>query len=335
VKVRTRSYSVVKPPEAEAEPVLVKFLVLVRFGGVGGSYGYEGYTAAGEHVDHFGGTLAGVSGVGCSIHPSPAEGLAQGMRLIRDENTGNLLAVDFLAPEGLEVYTYTPPSPWIATAGQKVGSEYFWLEWLADEEDAPSTSVRLVKSASAKLTEPEVVETAVVDSTILTVGDWRSARGPDFTTSAAALWLEVNNEISFWERIVFALGGSSVEQRAAAVGDFPSVLRAGHPIGTVSITQTSEDAAPGETEALPVVSWGGGAEDDYEPWGSVGNARDIAPDPTSGLWVLKSTSQLERYSSSGGLLETVELDSGFPGAVGLHVLADPILVEDEGEGEGE
>ena len=299
-----------------------------------GDLEYEAYTAEGVHLGDIGGRLSGVEVGGSSIYPAAAEGLGQGARILAAN--GDLLTVDFLGPDqsGLSVYTYTPESPWIVTSGQQVGGSFFWFEW-QEVDDSPSTLVRLVRSDSAKLTDPQVVQTVTVETTILSIADWRSARGPDFTTLAAGLWLEANKEQVYWERVVIPLAGGGSSQRAAAVEVdlLESVLRAGRPAGAaLSITQTSGQFAPDETDPFPVVTWGGDAEDDYVPWGSVGEAIDIAPDPVSGFWVLKSD-RIERYNISGALLETVELDEGVSDAVGLHVLAEPIAwIEDE-EGE--
>ena len=300
----------------------VQFLILSR----PGNLRYDGYTGDGVFLGEIGGRLSGVTDAGTSIHPATEEGLGQGVRLL--ESGGALLTVDFLGPDqsGLSIYSYTPESPWAVTNGQQVGDSFFWFEW-QPAVDSPSTLVRLMRSASAKLTDPQVIQTVTVQSTILTTVEWRSARGPDFTTIAAGLWLEANNEIVTWERVVISLSGEVWSQRETAVeaDNLDSVLRAGYPAGAVSITQTSGDVFPGNTDPLPAVIWGGDAEDNYVPWGSVGEVVAIAPDPASGLWVIRaSPNLLEHYDNAGILLETVELEVGQAETVGLHVLADPI-----------
>lgn len=315
-------------------PMLAAAFLILRSPG---NLEYDAFTADGVHLGGIGGRLSGVVGAGSSIHPAASEGLGQGARILRDDNSGDLVTVDFLGPDqsGLATYSYTPESPWIVTNGQQVGGSYFWFEW-QEADDSPSTLVRLMRSDSAKLTEPQVVQTVTVEATTLTTADWLSARGPDFTTVSAGLWLEANDQQVFWERVVLPLAGGLSSQRASAVEAdlLESVLRAGHPASaSLSITQTSAQFSPDETDPFPVVTWAGNAEDDYVPWGSVGDAIDIAPDPVSGFWVLKSD-RLEHYSSSGALLETVELDSVVFNAVGLHVLAELIpWIEEGGEEE--
>jgi hypothetical protein len=182
-----------------------------------------------------------------------------------------------------------------------------------------------------------VVETVTVDSTIVTTADWRAARGPDFTAIAGGLWLEANNEQVYWERVVIPLAGGASSQRGSAIesGLVESVLRAGYSASaSLSITQASDESAPSETQAHPVVTWGGGAGDEYASWGSVGEAIGIAPDPLSGFWMLKS-GRLELFNAAGSLIKAVDLDVGVFGAVGLHVLAEPIPWIEEEEGEGE
>lgn len=328
-RVKDHAYTVRSCPSM----VTVAFLILRSPGGLQ----YEAYSADGVLLGEIGGRLSGVVGAGSSIHPAASEGLGQGVRILRDDSSGDLLTVDFLGPAltGLAIYSYTPESPWIVTNGQQVGNSYFWFEWQAID-DSPSTLVRLMRSTSAKLADPTVVQTVTVEATILSVASWRSARGPDFTALAGGLWLEANSEQVFWERVVIPLAGGVSSQRASAVEVdlLESVLRAGHPASaSLSITQTSGELAPGETQAHPVVTWGGDAEDDYTPWASVGEAIDIAPDPVSGFWVLKSD-RLEHYNAAGSLIKAVALDSDIFGAVGLHVLAEPIAwTEPRGGGE--
>jgi hypothetical protein len=324
MRIKDGLYSVEIPEIPEVDPMLATFILYFRTGG--GELKGVWYNAFGAEIEAIGFT-AGSDGLGTSIFAEATDALEQGIRIMLDSG-GDLVTIDVT---GNAVYTYTPPGSWIATSPQKIGDTIYWWEW--ESTTGATTNVRLMSSDSAKWTAPVEIQAEVIAAVTASPVTWEVPVGPEFTVDRTALWISANDgEVVRRARIVLPLSGGAALFRATESESAGAGQRAGFPLSASLGIALQGDGGPAtESDELPVVSWDGTKDDDPAAWAAIGSVVDMAPDPgsTSFVWVLRETPmrQIERWSAAGSLIEAVAINAPvFPVPIGLHILADPVLV---------
>ena len=189
-----------------------------------------------------------------------AAGYHRAARLHREP--AKLSILDFAGDRTVD---YHAPEPWRVGPAQWIRDAFYWIEWQA--ASLQSQTVTRLMTAERDFLEPQQISSDF-EIGVPPSGDWGDAFvGPDFTTTAAAIFIETVSEQQFWVRVRFDLFSGEGSQGPALDFNLPVTRTSGWPVRPDLSIRLAHDG---------LVSWDGDTHSLYEPWNPDNLSGDFA-----------------------------------------------------------